>query len=215
MSLTVVTQTNTDWNRDLTKCIESVEAALPPGAKHVIIKCDSDYDKFMQVRYNSMKLDDYVVFVDDDDYISPDSLILAQEALIKTDAGFAFTNEVKVYEDGKIVPSIFTKNYNLISAHPQMIHHMCVYNTKYVTERSIECALRHGRGIEWIIKVDAASNAGAIHVPIVGYYWVQHAEQHHKLDTIRRLYANNMEQIQKELSSWNTKTDKIPVWNIN
>lgn len=64
------------------------------------------------------------------------------------------------------------------------------------------------------MKADAASK-GAIHVPIDGYFWVQHREQYSKTLKWQEAFRNNIHLIGKELSNWNTLTGKIPSWSLN
>lgn len=216
MSLTVITHTCKSWNRDITKCLDSVKEALPKNAKHLIIELDKDdsYEKFQEARFNSIKFDEVVVFVDDDDYISKDSLKLCLQALEETGAGLAFTDEVIIGLNGKEQHNSRHVNYDMIKCSPQVIHHMSMMRTSAVGSRSIELARKHKCGIEWIMKADAASK-GAIHVPIDGYFWVQHREQYSKTLKWQEAFRNNIHLIGKELSNWNTLTGKIPSWSLN
>jgi hypothetical protein len=214
-SLTVVTHTCGVWNRDLTRCLASVNEALPKNAKHLVIELDARYENFQEARFEAIKLDEFIVFVDDDDYISKDSLQLCLQALEDTGAGLAFTDEVLVGIDGREQHhNCGSINYDMIRCSPQVIHHMAMMRTSAMSSRSIELARKYKCGIEWIMKADAASK-GAIHVPIDGYFWVQHLNQHSRTPVWQTAFRNNLRLIGKELSNWNTLAGKIPSWSIN
>jgi glycosyltransferase involved in cell wall biosynthesis len=212
LGLTVVTHTNIQKNRDIRRCIESVRKALPKGAKHIVMELEGSYDDFIVARYEAMKLDDVVIFVDDDDYISEDSLWMCMDALNANDVGIAFTREIKVMEDGSHKPRYRATHLGQISNHPEIIHHMVAYRTKYVTERSFNLAMKYKCGTEWTTKVDAAYTAGAIFVPMDGYYWVQHTEQTHKISDIQDRFKNNFVFMREEMKTWIHKDKEIPVW---
>lgn len=213
MNLTVVTLTNPLFNRDLTRCIQSVKNALPEKAKHEIIECNS-YSLWVKTRYDMMKLDDIVVIVDDDDYISKDSLYYVIEALNETDAGFAYTREVMIQDSMKPKVNKPTTEYSRLQQGPQTVHHMMAYNTKYVTQRSWNLIQKVQLGVEWIMRVDAACNGGAIHIPVDGYFWVQHSGQICNMPAIRTGFEQKIPAIVNELSSWNTRTGTIPTWEL-
>src|ERR1035437_6197625 len=139
--LTVVTHTCKKWNRDLTQCLTSVDEALPKNAKHLIIELDASYENFQEARFEVLQLDEIIVFVDDDDYISKDSLNLCLQALEETGAGLAFTDEVLVGIDGREQHhNCRSVNYDMIHYSPQVIHHMAMMRTAAVSSRSIELA---------------------------------------------------------------------------
>lgn len=212
LGLTVVTHTKSAQSRDISKCIESVRRALPAGARHAIIEHDGDFNDFLTARYNSMNLDDVVVFVDDDDYISEDSLALCMAALTANDVGIAFTREVKVMENGNYRTNLKPALYSDMCNHPQTVHHMTAYRTKYVSERSLILSLKYRCGIEWIMRVDAALSAGAIFIPTDGYYWVQHELQNHKITEIQDRFKNNLDRISEELRTWIKIDSEVPTF---
>ena len=213
MNLTVVTLTDPSFNRDLTRCIQSVKDALPEKAKHEIIECNS-FDMWIKTRYDIMKLDDIVVLVDDDDYISKDSLHYVSAALNETDAGFAYTREVMIEAGMKPRCNRPTTEYSRFPMGPQTVHHMMAYNTKYVTDRSWNLMQKMQLGLEWMMRVDAAANNGAIHIPIDGYFWVQHSGQTCADPSLRISFEQKIPLIIKELSEWMTRTGAIPTWKI-
>ena len=199
MNLTVVTHTNKAWSRDLTKVTASVRDALPENATHEIIELEDGYHNFLQARYDAKKLNDVIVFVDDDDYIEKDSLHKIMEAMNETNAGIVFTNEVVVKEDKEIFNKPVTY-YSAITFHPQAIHHMTAFNTKHIHDRSLELAQKYNRGIEWIMRADAAISGGAYYLPINAYYWVQHENQHHKTVECQNSFINTIGSIKGELN---------------
>lgn len=211
MKLTIVTHTCPKWGRDIARCVDSVSAALPAGSTHEIIEMN-DPSIFQKMRFDALSLGDIIVFVDDDDYISPDSLGLCLAAMGHNDIGLAFTNEVIVQADGSKRHNDRKVSYDMACIHPQIIHHMTAINTKYVTQKSMDLALKYNCGIEWIMKVEAAFNGSAIHIPIDGYYWVQHHDQHHRDRNWQSLFAQNTRKISNVLKSWNTRKGEIPVF---
>lgn len=214
MNLAVVTHTNRAWGRDLSRVTESVRAALPENSRHEIVELDHGFDNFIEARHAAMSLGDIVVFVDDDDYIAPNSLHLVKAAIESSDAGVAYTREVTVRANGEHIAGRPSLDYGMIHIHPQIIHHMSAINTKYVSERSYNASVQHRCGIEWSIKTDAIGRAGAIHVPIDGYYWVQHKEQHHRMPEVQTAYTTGMRAMRQTISSWIKQTGVIPTYQL-
>lgn len=213
MSLAVVTHTNVRWRRDLTRCVKSVADALPANSKHIIIELDTDYDGFIEARYEAMGFADIIVFVDDDDYISKQSLELCLAALNETQAGMAYTREMTVFSDGLQRLGPTCTHYADFARSPSAIHHMAAVRSSAVTERSIALARCYGCGIEWIMKAEAALTQGAVHVPHVGYFYVQHPEQVSR--GISERFARAIKPIGDELRSWRGRTGLIPVFNAH
>lgn len=96
LSLAVVTHTCKEFKRDISMCVESVDKALPSGAKHYVIESPNNPAKFTKLRFDSLGLADIVIFVDDDDYIPVDSLKLCMSAMKSYDVGIAYTQETVV-----------------------------------------------------------------------------------------------------------------------
>lgn len=214
MGLTVVTHHNTSKNRNLDKCVESVANALPENAKHVIVECTDHYADFVKARYAALSLDDIIVFVDDDDYVSKESLKLCMSALDNTTAGIAFTREVKVRTDGtRTVNTAPTYCRSMLNG-PESVHHMTAIRTASVSERSLLLGSKYMIGIEWFMRADAAFAHGAVHVPVDGYYWVQHPAQHHRAADQQHQYRTHIHQIKKEMLTWSINFDKIEVWPL-
>jgi hypothetical protein len=210
--ITVVTHTNSKHKRDISKCVESVAIALPPNSRHLIIELDAIGNEFQRARHAAMSLGEIVVLVDDDDYISPDSLKSCLRALNETNAGIAHTYEVMVRPDGSHTCNTNRVNYEMLSAHPQVIHQMCVIRTSYVTNRSLDTALNYGAGVEWFMKAESALFGNAIQVPIKGYYWVQHAQQRHRTPAWQNGFRENLKNMTNEIKSWSSRTGAIPLW---
>lgn len=172
MTLTVVTHTRFDRLELLEKCKASVAAALPPGANHVVIPC---YDNWAQARLDAMQLDQFVAFVDDDDTVHPLALKYCLDAIQQHNAGVACTNEATVRLDGSIIHEHKrVKMYGGIPVSPRTIHHLCLIRTERVDPRALDLHDKYGMGADWFIKASAALRGGAIHVPMIGYYWTQH-----------------------------------------
>ena len=86
LGLSVVTHVNTSRTIDTTKCFRSIKDELPESSNHIIIESDgTNNTSFMLSRFDSMKLNDIIVFVDDDDYIAPGSLHACLDALNNND----------------------------------------------------------------------------------------------------------------------------------
>ncbi len=124
-----------------------------------------------------MRLADIIVFVDDDDYISKESLSLCVAAMADNDVGLAYTRERVLRNDGFHCLNYLCRNYEDIYRSPSAIHHMAAVRSSAVTERSLALAAKWGCGIEWIMKAEAALTQGAIHIPHTGYFYVQHPGQ--------------------------------------
>lgn len=215
--LTVVTHTYNRSSKQLERCVDSVENALPKNANHVVIDVPHDDRAFQQARIDAMKLNDMVAFVDDDDYIHPDSLRLCTDALLDTECGIAFTREIIQRDGAKGRSRIKEFKYDLLSSSVRYVHHLTMYNTKHISSLATELNTRFNLyiGIEWVLKYDAAHRAGAIHVPIDGYYWIEHKHQCHRNSGLQQEYANNLSSIKKTLQEYDSTMNfhgTIPVW---
>lgn len=173
MSLTVVTHTQHSRPDYLKQCIESVERALPSGAKHKIVYCPN-YQTWGRARLDAVLSDEFVAFVDDD-LVAPQAIKACLEALEATGAGIACTNEVLIDQHGAVMLRVDArKNYMGVSSHPRTLHHLCLFRSSAVDPRALDFHYQYGHGIDWLMKASAALQHGAIHVPIDGYYWRQH-----------------------------------------
>lgn len=168
--LTVVTNTRNERPEMLERCKASVLAALPEGAKHVVIPIMSD---FVENRCKSFLIDEYVAVVDDDDYIHPESLKLCMAAIQQSGAGLAFTSEVVVDNAGKVLQpsSKAPRMYQNIAMFPREAHQLRILRTSCLDERALNIARKYGLALDWLVTLQAAFVGGAIHVPIDGYYW--------------------------------------------
>lgn len=208
MSLTVVTHTNPDSGRDISKCIQSVEAAMPRTGAHYVLECRGN---LQEARWKAAMMDEFVCFVDDDDYISQDSLSRCVEALNATGAGMAFTNEVLVDGNGKVLSrNDGIKNYDMIPLTPMIIHHMSVVRRSALSQECYDIAVEHGCGIEWLMKAHAALKYGAVHVPIDGYFWVQHGAAHHMTPEWQSAFLTNTQLLTPRIRQWLTVNGPIP-----
>lgn len=216
LGLTVVTHTSIEYSRDLSRCIESVKTALPLHSEHVIIRLPHGLNELIEARFAAMKLNDVVVFVDDDDYISDSSLRYCLAALSETSAGIAYTNEIKVDSKSLYSRSTNATCYEDVYNNPTSIHHMTAYRTKYVNERSKVLSHKYLCSPEWIIKVDAMVTSGsAIFIPVDGYYWSQHPIQLHRDSNYQGNYRSNSALVKREMLQWGELSGEIPKWDIN
>lgn len=212
--LTVITHTKNERPELLERCKTSVQAALPPGGQHLIIECP-DRPTWNKRRVLDAKQHELVAFVDDDDYIHPDSLKLCLAAIQQTGLGAACTDEVEVDGDGRFIRRINSrKTYVDSTVHPRIIHHICVMRGDFVDERSIEFNDRFGVGIDWFIREGVILRHGCVHVPIDGYFWTQHPGQHtvHSRD----LYSRSMREMQQLIrNTWyGPFTGPLPVFDV-
>lgn len=216
--VTVVTHTDSTSGRDISRCLQSVSEALPIGGEHLIIDLSVTRQTFDQARYAAMSLGSAIVFVDDDDYVDKNSLLYCLHALNETGAGLAFTREVIVDENQQEKRTDKIPTYEDLCKHPQSIHHMTMYRASLITHRAKYLIEKYNCLSEWVLKAEAAFShhgEGAIHVPIDGYYWVQHKKQSCK-ETNRQ---NAVRLVTPELSflfliNWMTRLGQIPVWAI-
>lgn len=213
--LTIVTHYNPNSGRDMTKCVESVKAALPPKrARHVLIPCESQ-EELVHARWKARELDEYIAFVDDDDYISQDVLIKCFGAIRVTGAGAAFCDEVLCKEDGEFIRNNNKiKTYEQISLFPLTMHNLCMMKTELLTDDVYENALKYDTTIEWFMKAKAGLTGGVIHVPIDGYFWVHHGEQRHKITTRQEQFRKALPDVQKILKSWAKYSGPIPQYKV-
>lgn len=205
--LTVVTHTRFNRPDLLTRCQASVEAALPQGAVHEIIECQSDW---AQARYDGTQLSEFVAFVDDDDTIDSRSLKLCLEAIQKTGAGLAFTDELSVDLSGKELQEHRGQRwYGAIGIHPRTVHHLCVLRRSSVDVKALALHEKFGMGADWFLKASAALTGGAIHVPIDGYFWTQHDGTMTKADNA--VFNTRVREMGRAIrSTWPRADGRIP-----
>lgn len=211
LSLTVVTHSNVNYQRDTSRCIASVRAALTGACKHVVIPLVTDNNGFMQARYDALKLGDVIAFVDDDDTITPDALALCLDALNKYPVGVAFTDCTIVCADGQERRAAPCQGYGDIASRPSALHHLVAIRTSAVTPRALALAQQYGCGIEWIMKAEAALTQGAVHIPKVGYHYVRNlpTPQRSRSDAISQAYRAGIGPIGEVLKGWTVVTGGI------
>jgi glycosyltransferase involved in cell wall biosynthesis len=172
--LTLVTHTRLERPVLLERCVQSIEAAMVPGVKHAVIPC---FDNWAEARLEALDLDEWVAFVDDDDTITPESLRTCLMAATDN-VGIVCTSELRVDVEGKPVfpPIIGSKFYNGVSVHPAVLHHLCLIRRGCADSCALDLHHKFGCGIDWFIKASAGLTHSALHVPIIGYHWTQHAD---------------------------------------
>jgi glycosyltransferase involved in cell wall biosynthesis len=212
--LTVITHTRFDRPEMLERCKASVKAALPENAQHIIIEC-RDYKSWVIQRVLDAKEHDIIAFVDDDDYIHPDALNTCLTAIEKTGLGAACTDEVIVSKDEKIIRHVSgKKTYYDSTIHPRVIHHLCLMRGPLIDIKAIDLHNKYGVGIEWFIRESVVLQHGCVHVPIGGYYWTEHPDQH-TMGT-RNLYAKSLKDMQYSIrETWPEKfKGPLPVFDL-
>ena len=207
MKVLVITHTAGNRSNELDRCKQSVANQLDEGDLHQVIHTTD----LMKARWDSLQLADYIAWVDDDDYIMNDSLRLCKQAIQKHDVGIAFTNEF-LYEGAVHRAQRF---YSDVATVPSAIHHLCLLKTSLIPESVWHDYVRIGMGLEWLIKGYLALKFGAIHVPVDGYHWTQHSNQHSKskVEWVEP-YNKVFPQLQKILASYagNRRDSLIPLF---
>lgn len=210
MSLTVITHTDGTRPWLLQRCAESVARALPVGAVHKIVELN-DRTQFETARWSAFSCDEYIAFVDDDDYVDPHALSTCLKLIRAHKVGAVFTDEVVVDIKGRpLLYNRYRRTYGLVRLSPAAVHHLVVMRSECVTKKSLEIGLRYNLGTCWVTKAEAVLTAGAIHVPSVGYYWTRHEDQM----TTSRVpeYRRNIPLISKLITeTWPERVGVIPV----
>ena len=214
--LTVVTLTNNERPVMLERCKMSVDVALPVNANHIIVECRS-LDEYAQLRYESLSLNEYVAFVDDDDTISDNILNHSISALLSTDSGICFTDEIVVNEHNDILPSVQRSlmTYSGIFAHPIISHGLTIYKKGVVDSSVLDIHNKYGAGIDWLMKISAVSNTTAVYIPMVGYYWTNNSsyKSMHTQSNAATNFSRYFRKIQNAaINTWNVKRGQIPIW---
>lgn len=182
MKLAVITHTTGDREEFLDRCKDSVKKALSDNAEHRIITV-RNFDEWARSRVESISDADLFAFVDDDDYISENSLTLLREAISYTGLGSACTDELLVDIEGKPINDVvYNKTYNYVSKHPRVAHHLFMFRKECLDPSVIEFAKDYSCGIDWILKASVINTHGCSYVPINGYYWTQHKNQSTRLN---------------------------------
>lgn len=215
LSLTVVTHTDPRRARDLGPCLASVQAALTPACRHVVIPLAAETeDAFFAARYAALQLGEVVAFVDDDDTISPDALRLCLEALADNTLGVAFTDCMIVCTDGVARRAPPCRDYQAICRSPSALHHLAAIRTAYVSDRCLRLARQYQCGIEWLMKAEAALSQGAVRIPHIGYYYVNHPQQQQRTGNpaIRQRYSEAIKPLGEVLAGWARWQGEIGVY---
>ena len=75
-------------------------------------------------------------------------------------------------------------------------------------------ALEHKLAIEWLMKASAALTRGAVHVPIVGYHWIHHPEQHSKQLDWQAAFRKNVPLLTPKLKALAKFHGPIPQFKV-
>lgn len=189
-------------------------AALPSGAKHLVIGC-KDYEDWAQRRATDAMGHELVAFVDDDDTVHPDAFNLCLRAIEETGLAAACTDELEVDLNGRVLAkSTGEKSYFTASLHPRVVHHVCVMRGDLIDPRVTEFHKRFGVGIDWFIRSSVVMTGGCAHVPMFGHNWTQHPGQH--TSSTRILYAKHMREMTNLIrSTWPARfSGKFPVLKL-
>lgn len=206
----------------LNECVQSVRDAAFEGLTHTIVEC-KDVSQWTACRLQCLEAaDEFLAFVDDDDFVMSDGLRQCLLALEHTGAGIAFTLERDMLANGKALqnsttaPTILAHAANL----PRAIHHLAVMRRSAIDVRQVTAALADlgltetGAGLDWALKANAAANGGAVHVPVVGYAWRRHETQKHAGAAQMQALARGAPALRSRIRAWfEGKMDTpISVW---
>lgn len=193
--LTLVTHTKTVWARDITRCVKSVEKAIDglTEVKHLVIpdrRTSTGFESFARLRYTAKDLDQYIAFIDDDDYISEDSIkTLLKYLKQRPELGIVYSSEITLTDETFSNNASEIAHYTYESIIEKQPTNLCIINTKYITDRSLELSIKHKLRIENVMKLEAALEGGALYVQVNGYF---HTVDHHsRLDKYPSFKVNN------------------------
>lgn len=214
MSLTVVTHTRGDRPEWLRRCCASVEQQLPAGAQHRVILCEAQ--DLADARWAALELDEFVAFVDDDDWVVNDSLSLCHQALLTTGAGLAFTGEQRVDVKGNPLHEVVHPSLRLsmLALHPRVAHHLAMIRTSSIDPVVRTWAEECGGGVEWMIRTSAAFATGAQYVPVTGYCWTQHPGSYSRTPQWEQAYARNQLTMSNHLFTLLKKDQAVPHYSL-
>jgi hypothetical protein len=167
----------------------------------------------------------YFCFVDDDDVVVNDSLRLCVEALDATGAGCAFTAQMLVDVNGNRDPQRYRDDspiqirpvdYFEATVHPQVIHHLCVMRREAIDlDACLALFDQYKTGAEWIMKISSMWKYSAVQVPIIGYHWRMHENNHHKEASFRDPYVGRIRRLGTDLSHFQQHRGRIPQYLPN
>lgn len=187
-------------------CVDSVRANMPAGGLHHVIVDTGD---MAQMRWDACQLDEFVAFVDDDDLVVNDAIAKCIDALQRTGAGVAFTDQLYIDVAGNpLAIDDRPIRYRDVMMTPQAIHHLAVMRRSALDPLVLEMANEIGWGIDWLLKSYAALRHGAVHVPIVGYHWRQHRDQESVLK--RAQFHQAVPLLRACIGTWLTKDGPVP-----
>lgn len=214
IKLTVITHTRFDRPELLTRCKESVSRALPKNSEHLIIEC-KDESNWAKARLDAALNKDFVAFVDDDDTVHPDSFNLCLAALEQSNLGAACTFDCTVDIQGnKLRESTGERTYFASALHPRVVHHLCVMRSNLIDGKCLDLHNEFGVGIDWFIRQSVVQLHGCITVPMIGYYWTEHKNQH--TAKTESLYGPNIGPMSKLIrQTWPAKyNSKLPIFDL-
>lgn len=211
--ITVITHHKPRESISVKRCVQSVSDALQEGDCHYFLELDgSEYYNFANERFSAMKYGDYVCFVDDDDHIPSNVLSIARDCILKNpNYGIYYTRECKVIGND-IIPCKAGDKYENLIISPTSIHHLCIFNTKYITNDCLDVALKAQCGIEWAMKAYLGLTHGAMHIPIDGYYYCLHKDQlSHKMT---KNFFDNHNFFKGAFAGWQKHYGQIPLYTL-
>lgn len=204
MKLAIITLTSGDRTTYLADCLNSVRAGMPGGSTHQVTVCRGG--DFQRTRWGTTfnAPAEYVAWVDDDDLVTRDALSRCIKALDDTGAGLAFTDEGRIDSIGKEFGNIKARKVTSrdLAMHPRTAHHLAVVRRSCLAPVVLEKAQSIGIGIDWLMRAYAGLVHGAVHVPMVGYLWRDHAGQESKTQAWDRKYLEAMPALRELTRRW-------------
>lgn len=211
--LSVITHTRFDRPDLLERCKESVAAALPENAQHLVIDGNVAFSDFGKLRYDALACSEYIAFVDDDDTIHPDSLKLCYDAIRNNNVALAFTDEQIVDSEGKRICPIISgeRSYAGITSGVRHAHHLSIIKTDVIDDRVLDLHNKYDAGLQWFMIANAAMVGGAVHVPMVGYSWHRHESQTTATKYMQQIFTKRLAEMTQDIrNTWGVRSGFIP-----
>jgi glycosyltransferase involved in cell wall biosynthesis len=191
--------------------LQRAQDSIDYGQIVVINNPPNDIHALGLARLKALDLDEYIAFIDDDDYVFPGALKQCVDAMKDSNVGVVFTDEQIVDINGKVLAGGHprTVSYSDIYMSPTFVHHIALIRTDAVDRKIINDINKfNGIAADWLIVASALFNKGAIHIPTVGYAWTHHDIQITKGQTHNEFYKKNSVGLSNCVRALNTQGRK-------
>lgn len=210
-NLTLITHINLNRYIDRAPCFASINTQTDKNFNHKVIYLDcKSNDDFIRKRHKSIKsCYGFFAFVDDDDFIRDDTVCWLNKAISKyPDAGMVYSNERHQMGEYGIIDAKASNEYEGLLWSATRLHHICAINSKYITDKSLELALKAQCGIEWCMKAEAALQYGAVYINEYLYTYCYHDLM--LSHTVQDKFKNSKEIFIPEFKKWQKFFGQIP-----